>query len=143
VILPDANLLLYAYDESSPFHRKAAEWLTKSMLGPESIGFCAPVLFAFVRISTSIRAFTDPLTIEEATSHVADWLGQPNAQFIEMQLFDVKHALALLRSAGTGSNLTTDAQIAAIALRLRAIVHTSDTDFARFQGLRWQNPLTA
>jgi uncharacterized protein len=143
VILPDTNLLLYAYDASTPFHRKAAEWLTKSLLGPESISFCTPVLFAFVRISTSIRVFTNPLTVEEATTHVTDWLDQPNAQLIEMQLIDVNHALALLRSAGTGGNLTTDAQIAAMALRLRAVVHTSDTDFARFKDLRWHNPLIA
>jgi uncharacterized protein len=143
VILPDANLLLYAYDASSPFHRTAAKWLTESLRGPESVGFCAPALFAFVRISTSIRAFTNPLTIEEAATHVADWLDQPNAHFVEMQLLDVDHALALLRSAGTGGSLTTDAQIAAIALRLRAVVHTSDTDYARFKDLRWHNPLTA
>jgi uncharacterized protein len=143
VILPDANLLLYAYDASSPFHRKATEWLTESLRGPESVGFCAPVLFAFVRISTSIRAFSNPLAVEEAATHVADWLDQPNAQFVEMQSIDIKHALALLGSAGTGGNLTTDAQVAAIALRLRAIVHTTDTDYARFRDLRWHNPLTA
>jgi uncharacterized protein len=142
VILPDANLLLYAYDASSPFHRKAAEWLTNTLLGPESVGFCVPVLFAFMRISTSVRAFTDPLSIEEAANHVSDWLDQPNAQLVEMQLRDVRHALALLRSAGTGGNLTTDAQVAAIALRLRAVVHTTDTDYARFRDLSWHNPLT-
>jgi len=101
-----------------------------------------PVLFAFVRVSTSFRAFTDPLTIEEAAAHVADWLDQPNALFVEMQLVDVRNALTLLRSAGTGGNLTTDAQVAAIALRLRAVVHTTDTDYARFRDLRWHNPLT-
>jgi uncharacterized protein len=83
------------------------------------------------------------LTVEEATTHIADWLDQANARFIETQLLDVKQALALLRSAGTGGSLTTDAQIAAIALRLRPVVHTSDTDYARFKELRWYNPLTA
>lgn len=143
MILPDANLLLYAYDASSPFHRKASAWLTGILLGPESVGFCVPVVFAFVRISTSTRAFTDPLTIEEAATHLTDWLDQPNAQFVEMQLVDLRHALTLLRSAGTGGNLTTDAQVAAIALRLRAVVHTTDTDYARFRDLRWHNPLSA
>lgn len=143
MILPDVNLLLYAYDASSPFHRKASEWLTETLLGPESVGFCVPVVFAFVRISTSTRAFKDPLTIEEAATDVADWLDQPNAQFVEMQLIDLRQALALLRSAGTGGNLTTDAQVAALALRLRAVVHTTDTDYARFRDLRWHNPLTA
>jgi hypothetical protein len=83
------------------------------------------------------------LTIEEAATDVADWLDQPNAQFVEMQLIDLRQALALLRSAGTGGNLTTEAQVAALALRLRAVVHTTDTDYARFRDLRWHNPLTA
>lgn len=26
MILPDANLLLYAYDEASPFHERAKTW---------------------------------------------------------------------------------------------------------------------
>ena len=102
------------------------------------------MLFAFVRVSTSVRVFTDPLTIEEAATHVSYSvrLDQPNTQLVEMQLRDVQHALALLRSAGTGGNLTTDAQVAAIALRLRAVVHTTDTDYARFRDLSWYNPLT-
>jgi predicted nucleic acid-binding protein len=62
-----------------------------------------PVLFAFVRVSTSFRAFTDPLTIEEAAAHVADWLDQPNALLVETQLIDVRSALTLIRSAGTAA----------------------------------------
>ena len=142
MILPDVNLLLYAYDASSPFHRKASKWLRSALLGPESVGFCAPVLFAFVRVGTSTRAFVHPLTIEEAATHVTDWLDQPNAQFIEMQPADVHQALALLRLAGTGANLTTDAQIAAVALRLGAVIYTTDADYTRFPNLRWHNPLT-
>lgn len=54
---------------------------------------------------------------------------------------DVERALELLQGAGTGGNLTTDAQIAAIALRHRAIIHTADTDYARFPDVSWKNPL--
>jgi len=41
-----------------------------------------------------------------------------------------------------GGNLVTDAQIAALVLESGAILHTTDTDFLRFEGLRWINPLT-
>ena len=143
MIVPDANLLLYAYDSSSLFHRDASAWLAKTFLGTETVGFCAPVLFAFVRISTSPRAFSHPLRVDEAAAHVGEWLEQPNARFVEAQLADVESALELLRASGVGGNLTTDAQIAAVALRLRAVVHTTDTDYARFRGLRWHNPLVA
>ena len=54
---------------------------------------------------------------------------------------DVDQALSWLGEAGTGGSLTTDAQIAAVAKRCRAQVHTADTDFARFPGVRWGNPL--
>jgi predicted nucleic acid-binding protein len=54
---------------------------------------------------------------------------------------DVETALGLLESAGTAGNLTTDAQIAAVALRLDAEVHTTDLDFGRFAGVLFSNPL--
>jgi predicted nucleic acid-binding protein len=53
----------------------------------------------------------------------------------------VEKALVLLQAAGTAANLTTDAQIAAVALRLDAEVQTSDLDFGRFPGVRFSNPL--
>jgi predicted nucleic acid-binding protein len=52
-------------------------------------------------------------------------------------------ARRLLLNAGTGGNLVTDAQIAAISLRLDATIHTADTDFARFPKIRWKNPLNS
>jgi hypothetical protein len=51
-------------------------------------------------------------------------------------------ALALLRTSGAAGNLTTNAQLAALALRHRAVVHTADINFARFPRERWHNPLT-
>jgi toxin-antitoxin system PIN domain toxin len=142
VILPDANLLLYAYDTSSPFHQTSATWWSKTLDGSEPIGLCSPVLFAFVRISTSPRAFSRPFTIVEAAERVTEWLQEPAVEFLELQPIDVQRALDLLRAAGTGGNLTTDAQVASLALRLGAIVHTADSDYARFPIVRWFNPLT-
>ena len=141
MILPDANLLLHAYNASSPFHAKSAAWWSKCLSGSEPVALCPVVLFSFIRIATSIRAFPQPLTIQEASTHVQEWLEQPVAQLMEMELQDIQHALALLAEAGTGGNLTTDAQIAALSLRHGAVVHTVDTDFARFSNVRWVNPL--
>ena len=46
-----------------------------------------------------------------------------------------------LQVAGGGGNSVTDAHIAAIAMEHQAKVHTNDSDFARFPGLRRRNPL--
>lgn len=141
MILPDANLLLYAYDTSSAFHQTSAAWWSKTLDGSELVGMCLPVLFAFVRISTSPHAFRHPFTSAEAADRVTEWLQQPAVELIELQPIDVQRTLDLLREAGTGGNLTSDAQVASLALRLGAIVHSADSDYARFPNVRWFNPL--
>jgi predicted nucleic acid-binding protein len=47
----------------------------------------------------------------------------------------------LLSEAGTAGNLVTDAHLAALAISHGATLVSCDSDFARFQGLRWHNPL--
>jgi toxin-antitoxin system PIN domain toxin len=141
MILPDANLLLYAYDQSSPFHERARTWCERVMTGPAPVVLLPAVVFGFVRISTHPRVFQEPLTVTEAASHLRSWLARRHVQLHEMLPEDVESALKLLESAGTAGNLTTDAQIAAVALRLDAEVHTSDLDFGRFPRVRFVNPL--
>jgi toxin-antitoxin system PIN domain toxin len=141
MILPDTNLLLYAYDQSSPFHLKAAAWFEEIMISPCPVILLPSVVFGFVRISTHPRIFTNPLSVAEASAHVRSWLGRKQVRLHDMLTDDVEAALALLESAGTAGNLTTDAQIAAVALRLDAEVCTADLDFGRFQRVRFVNPL--
>jgi toxin-antitoxin system PIN domain toxin len=141
VIVPDANLLLYTYDTGSPFHRRSADWWQACLSGTEPVGLCGVVLFAFVRIGTNRRAFMDPMTIAEAAAHVRSWLARSVTEYLISNQSDVGRALAWLEEAAAGAELTTDAQVAAIADRHRATVHTADTDFARFPGVHWHNPL--
>lgn len=141
MILPDANLLLYAYDQSSPFHPKAAAWCEHIMSHSSPVILLPAVVFGFVRISTHPRIFTDPLSVAEASAHVRSWLGRKQVRLHDMLPDDVETALTLLESAGTAGNLTTDSQIAAVALRFDAEVHTADLDFGRFAGVRFSNPL--
>jgi len=140
MILPDANLLLYAYDESSAFHVPARTWWESRLNGVESVGLCPSVLFAFIRIGTNERAFERPMRIDEAAACVERWLDTDRVELLAFTLEDASCALKLLRKAGAGGNLTTDAQIAATAIRLKARVETADTDFARF-GIDWKNPI--
>lgn len=48
----------------------------------------------------------------------------------------------LLASIHVTGNLVPDAQLAALAMEHGLVVQTADTDFARFPGVRWENPLT-
>jgi hypothetical protein len=142
VIVPDVNLLLYAYDASSRFHPAAAAWWRACLSGSEPVGLPPVVVFAFLRIGTSRRVFEHPMTPDEGAGHVRAWLAQPIVQVLEPRADHLERVLTLLESLGTAGNLVTDAQLAALVLESDAVLHTADTDFLRFAGLTWLNPLT-
>lgn len=142
MIVPDINLLLYAYDLASPFHTKAAAWWQACLSGSETVGLAPVVVFGFVRIGTNARVFRDPLTPTEAAEHVRSWQTQPVVQILEPQEDHIAKVLELLEALGAAGNLVTDAQIAALTLDHGAVLHTADSDFLRFRGLRWLNPIT-
>jgi predicted nucleic acid-binding protein len=73
---------------------------------------------------------------------VKKWLSRPNCEVLYPATGHVERAIALVTQSGGGGNLSTDAQIAALALEHLATVHTADLDFQRFQGLRWYSPIT-
>lgn len=142
MIVPDVNLLVYAYDSSSPHHAAAAVWWKGCMTGTEDVGLAAVVVFGFVRLCTQARVFHHPLTVAEASQRVESWLARPMVRIIEPSPHHIAEVLGLLGASGAAGNLTTDAQIAALARQEQAILHSNDTDFQRFPGIRWHNPLT-
>jgi uncharacterized protein len=142
VIVPDINLLLYAYDAASPFHAKAVSWWKQCLSGTEPVGLLHVVVFGFLRVGTNARVFHKPLAPSEASSHIRSWFAQPVVQLLAPGADHTERVLTLLQSLGTGGNLVTDAQIAAAAIENEAILHTSDADFIRFPNLRWFNPIS-
>lgn len=142
MIVPDANLLLYAYDSRSPFQARASAWWRACLDGDEPVGLTHAVAFAFVRIGTSARVYQQPLTVTEAAGHVRGWLARRVVRMLLPEMDHMERVIALLEAAGgAGGNLVTDAQIAALALRHQAEVHTADRDFERFRNLRCRFPL--
>jgi uncharacterized protein len=142
MIVPDLNLLLYAYDMASPVQKQAARWWEECLSGSEPVGLAQVVIFGFLRIATHPRVFDAPMTATEAAEHVRSWLAQPFVEVLPARAGHVEAVLEWLERIGTAGNLATDAQIAALALEQNGIVHTADADFLRFPGLRWRNPLT-
>ena len=142
MIIPDINLLLYATFSSMPQHARARKWWLAA-LETEEVGMAVPVVFGFIRIATNRKAFEPPLTVEKAASVVFGWLEAENARLLTPGPRHLEIAIQLLKDAGSGGNLTTDAQIAALAIEYQATLCSNDTDFSRFAGLRWVNPLQA
>ena len=132
MIFPDANLCCTPTTRRAPFHARAVASWQECLSGMEPVGLMAPVLFSFVKIGTGSGAFVRPMSVNAAAGHVRKWLERPVVSLVEMCREDVERALDSLCRAGAGGNLTTDAQLAAVAIRRRAVVHNSDSDFGRF-----------
>ena len=141
MIIPDINLLVYAYDASSPWHESAKLWWTNSLSGTESVGLSWVAALGFIRLWTNPRVFRNPMTIDQACRHVESWLERPMVRVLNPGPRHAELAFGLLRAEGGGGNLTTDAHLAALSLETNATVHTADGDFARFTGVKWTNPL--
>jgi hypothetical protein len=140
VYLVDANVLLYAVNSGSPHHQRARAWLDGTLAGDERVGFAWAVMLAFLRLSTSRAIFDRPLSAEQATAVIRTWLGNANAVSVEPGARHLESMQTLLSAAGTAGNLVSDAHLAALAIDEDAVLVSFDTDFARFDGLRWEQP---
>lgn len=141
MIVPDINLLLYAHLTAFPQHVAAASWWGGVLTATELVGLAPPVVLGFVRIATSRKVFDPPMTVEAAVSTVDGWFARPQVRHLDIGRGQLATALTLMRAAGTGGNLTTDALIASAALHAGGTVYSNDADFARFSGVAWRNPL--
>jgi uncharacterized protein len=141
VKLPDLSLLIYAIDAESPKHEPARAWLEEALSGTEEIGFAWAVLLGVVRLTTNPAVFEQPLEADEALDYVDAWLAQPCATIVAPGRSHASRLRELLEPVGTAANLTSDAHLAAIAIEHGAELLSCDSDFSRFEGLRWRDPL--
>jgi uncharacterized protein len=139
--LPDVNLLLYGVDETSPHHARVRPWLERLLASAEPVGFAWLVLVSFVRLSTRPHVFANPLTPGEAFDTVESWLAAPGTLIVTPTERHVAILRGLVEPLGTAGNITNDAHLAALAIEYGGEVCSADTDFGRFPGLRWTNPL--
>ena len=140
-MLVDANILLYAEDMTSSNHEAARLWWDEQLSVTDSICLSWSVLTAFIRIGTNGRIFTNPLTLAEAAERVQSWLDQPCTRII---IPTERHWIVfreLLEKGQAAANLVSDAHLAALAVEYGCVLYTTDSDFSRFPGLKWRNPL--
>jgi uncharacterized protein len=99
-------------------------------------------LLAFIRITTSLKVYgTMVASVDEAWGQVTQWLGCENVWIPEPTARHAQFLSATLRFAGAGGKLVPDAHLAALAMDHGLTLCSSDRDFARFQGLRWVDPI--
>jgi toxin-antitoxin system PIN domain toxin len=142
VIVVDANLLIYSYDTDSSSHAKSRTWVEQIFSGVEPVGLPWQTVCAFLRVLTNRRLPGSRLSVEQAVQIVEEWLEQPNVRII---VAGDEHWSVLKRMIVEGQAsgpLVSDADLVALTTEYGGVLYTADRDFARFPGLRWNNPLT-
>jgi toxin-antitoxin system PIN domain toxin len=142
VIVPDINLLIYSYHRRAPQHERAKRWWERSLNGTELIGLPHEIMLGFVRIATNPRLGPAAVSLEKAEGVVSVWLKSPSVRILTPRQTHTQDVLQLMRSSQSVGPLASDASLAVYAIQQRAVLCTNDSDFGRFEGLEWTNPLT-
>ena len=141
MILPDVNVLIYAFRRDTADHPRYRQWLLEVSAAEESFAISELVLSGLIRIVTNRRAFRQPSRLDEALTFAAALLNRPNCIVVSPGVRHWDIFARLCRESGARGPLVPDAYFAALAIETGCEWITTDRDFARFKGLRWRHPL--
>jgi toxin-antitoxin system PIN domain toxin len=140
VILPDVNVLLYAFRADSVNHAAHRRWLGSILNGQMAYGMSPQVLSGVIRVATHPQIFVRPSRLAEVTAFTSLLLEQPHSQIVQPGPRHWDIFCSLCRNADATGNLVQDAWYAALAIEYGCEWITTDRDFARFEGLSWRSP---
>jgi toxin-antitoxin system PIN domain toxin len=140
VVLPDVNVLVYAFREELPEHEPCRRWLEETVAADTAYALSDLVLAGFLRVVTHPRVFKTPAPLAAALAFVEALQAEPHCVPItpgerHWGIFE-----RLCRECGAKGNLVPDAYLAALAIESGCEWVTTDRDYSRFAGLRWRHP---
>jgi uncharacterized protein len=137
----DANVLLYASDEGSPFHERARRFLEGVAAGPGIVYLFWPTLMAYLRLATHPAVFDRPLAPERAHANVESLVSLPHVQTAGEQerFWDVYRRVS--DDVGARGNLVPDAHLASLMIQNGVrTMWTHDRDYRKFTGIEVRDP---
>lgn len=140
MILPDVNVLIYAFRTDAPDHKRYRDWLDGVVNGPAAYGISPQVLCSVIRITSHPRIYADPSSVEEGLRFAQVLLDQPNATVVVPKTQHWKIFEQCCRASGATGNLTQDAWFAALAIEWGCEWITLDRDYSRFPDVKWRTP---
>lgn len=140
MVIPDVNVLLYAYDSDSLRHAPCAAWLSGVLSGAEEVGLSFVVALGFIRLVTHPAVWARPMPTTDAIAIVRSWLARPQVRLLQPTDPYWETLEAIVTDARAVGPLVMDAHLAAMAKEHGATVVTTDRDFRRFTGVRSFDP---
>ena len=140
MILPDVNVLIYAFRGDMERHGLCKAWLDGVVRGDTQFGVSPLALSGVIRIVTNPRVFAEPSLIEEAFAYCDSLLNQPHCEVVRPGPRHWTIFRRLCVEAGARGPLAADAWFAALAIEHGCARITYDRDYSRFPGLERREP---
>ena len=140
MMLPDVNVLVYAFRRDSARHQEYRAWLQAVVDGPNAYGVSPQVLASVLRICTHPKIYRQPSTLTDTLSFCEALLEPAHSTLIHPGDRHWSIFADLCESSGASGNLVQDAWFAALAIEHGCQWISTDTDYSRFRGLRWERP---
>jgi toxin-antitoxin system PIN domain toxin len=142
VIAVDANILVYAHRDDSPFHERARSALESLANGTREWAVPWPCAHEFLAIVTHPRIYRTATPTATALAQLRALHALPTVVFIAEIDEHLQHLEPLTLGARVQGAAVHDARIAAICLAHGvAELWSADRDFARFPALKVRNPV--
>ncbi len=140
MILPDVNVLVYAFDDQSVRHEDCRKWLRKVMEGEEPFAMVELILCSFMRVVTHPKILKKPPSLKQATHAVQAILGHPLCRIVRPgeKHFDI--FLEKCHTVKVQGGFISDVYLAAIAIEHDCEMITFDKGFQRIPNLKWRLP---
>jgi toxin-antitoxin system PIN domain toxin len=137
----DANVLLYASDESSSYHPKARAFLAQVATSDDLVYLFWPTVMGYLRVATHPAIFDRPLPPADAVANIEQLLGLPHVQTAGEQDRFWSFYRHTTDEADARGNLVPDAHLVALMVEngVRTI-WTHDRDYRRFSGIEARDP---
>ena len=140
MILPDVNVLLYAFRRDAAQHDTCRAWLEAVVNGEAASGLSPQVLASVVRIATRRRSYVHPSTTAETLAFCEAMLQPPQCAVVQPGPRHWGIFTDLCRKSRATGTLVQDAWLAALAIESGCAWVTTDRAYARLPGLRWREP---
>jgi toxin-antitoxin system PIN domain toxin len=141
MVLPDVNVLVYAFRRDAADHGAYRGWVDEIVASHSAFAVSDLVLSGVVRILTHPRIYATPESTAEAVDWVRTLRSQPNSVVVAPGARHWEIFGDLCERVEAKGNLVPDAYLAALAIESGSELITTDRDFSRFPGLRWRHPL--
>jgi uncharacterized protein len=140
--LVDVNLVFYAENAASPFHRKAKAWWEEIVSSGEPVYFAWLTLIAFLRLTTNSHATPNPLTSDQAANRLDDLLSRTNVGIASPGGRHWEIYSSLVRKYQLKGNSLTDAHLVALAVEYNLEINSADLGFSRYSEIVFRNPIS-